>query len=126
MRTIPRVARCLLPICLLVLSTACGQKGPLYLPDNAPPPGSAAEMPCRTPTCKAMQQKAEAVKAAKSALEAGSAGTTPASESASAPATTEPPASSTATTLELQPQESSQQESSQQAPSSETIQETTQ
>lgn len=116
MRTIPRVARCLLPICLLVLSTACGQKGPLYLPDNAPAPGSAAEMPCRTQTCKAMQQKAEAVKAAQ---EAESAGTTP----ASAPATTESPASSTsATTLELQPQAPSQQAPAQQAPSEETNQ----
>lgn len=42
----------LLPVLAL---TGCGQKGALYMPDQVPPP-RAAETPCRTPSCAALQQ----------------------------------------------------------------------
>lgn len=38
-----------------LLVTGCGQKGPLYLPDQEPPP-RAADTPCRTPSCATVQQ----------------------------------------------------------------------
>lgn len=44
-------------VCSVFLLVACGQKGPLYLPDEAPPakPYSecdAADAPCREPTAQ--------------------------------------------------------------------------
>ncbi len=97
MPTILRLMRILLPAGLLLLMAACGQKGALYLPGDEPEPGSAATVPCRTATCKALQQKADEVKAARDALEAESADSMPAS-------TTQPASTAPAPTLELQPQ----------------------
>lgn len=44
-------------VCSVFLLAACGQKGPLYLPDEAPPPKpysecDAADAPCREPAAQ--------------------------------------------------------------------------
>jgi predicted small lipoprotein YifL len=38
----------------LLITQGCGQKGALYMPDQAPP-AHQADQPCRTPSCAALQ-----------------------------------------------------------------------
>ncbi len=36
--------------------SACGQKGPLYLPEDTPPPAQTSQ-PCRTAACEEIQNQ---------------------------------------------------------------------